>query len=536
LHSTVKAAGLGQQGRTRSAEENARAILHVDAMMTASAEAAAAAPGVVRALSYDAAVKKVAEAEQTTPNTLRRARERFEQEGKLTPPEAKRIKRDDPHHKQFAEGGPSLPVQEVIHELMKEAVEKNVYASTTTIRADVLSRTDEDIPKTTMLRWLKQMGYEHGEKKLTGLPAKYAAALIRRYILKYSEHLQAEKEGGSVLVWMDESYIHAGYCTRYSWFHRTNDVVPNRVRGSDKGKRLIIIHAMTKDGMLEHPKAKPSDNLSQKCKSAAIVTDKLSVKGFEPEDYHDTMNGEKFLEWINNRLIPAFKAKYKKKKMVLILDNAKYHHARGEDWVNANTMSKVELGTFLRQVKVPSINVGGYKFKADKYTADWLKKGKGGPTVEQLREVVRDYIKSHPAINTTLVHQALDRHDYELLYTPAYESWLQPIELVWARVKHEVATQSMLGRKWQETQEQTRVALKNIDKNLCAKLIRHTHTFMDEWLQTDEAGTLKQHGSLAVLRALSPEEREQCTDLNMEGDGLLVGGVKVDKANPQPGS
>jgi transposase len=385
-----------------------------------------------------------------------------------------------------------------------------------------------------MLRWLKELQYEHGEKKLTGLTAKYAAACIRRYILKYSEHLQDEKDENSVLVWMDESYIHAGYCSRYSWFHRDNEVVPNRVHGSDKGKRLIIIHAMTKDGMLEDPKAKPSDNLSQKCASAAIVTSKLSAKGFEPEDYHDTLNGEKFLEWINNRLIPAFQARYPGKKMVLILDNAKYHHARGEDWVNANTMNKVELGTFLRRVQVPSINVGGHKFKADKYTADWKKRGKGGPTVEQLKEVVRDYIKSHPAINTTLVHQAMAQHKYELLYTPAYESWLQPIELVWARVKHQVATQAGRGRKWQETQEQTKVALKNIDEGLCTRIIKHTHTFMDEWLLTDEAGSLKKHGSLDALCKLSPADRTKCTDLNMEGDGLLVGGVEVDKDNREP--
>ena len=29
--------------------------------------------------------------------------------------------------------------------------------------------------------------------------------------------------------------------------------------------------------------------------------------------------------------------------MVLILDNAKYHHCRGEDWVSPNKMKKTEL-------------------------------------------------------------------------------------------------------------------------------------------------------------------------------------------------
>jgi transposase len=528
LHSTVKAAGIGQQGRSRSAEENARAILHVDTMMTAAAAAAAASSSVVRTLSYDAVVKAVAKAEFTTPNTLRQTHQRYVREGELTPPEPKRIKRDDPHHMLFDEGGPSLEAQAVIHELMKDAAEMNIYASIRTIRAEVFAATGIEVPKTTMHTWLHDMDFEHGEKKLTGLKASYAHATIRRYILEYSAVLKEEERGNVVLVWMDESYIHTGYCSKYSWFHRDNDVVANRVRGSESGKRLIIIHAMTKDGMLEMPDIDPSDNLNEQYASASVVSAKLSAEGFEPEDYHDTLNGEKFLQWVRNRLIPAFQAKYKRKKMVLILDNAKYHHARGIEWVYANKMTKPALGNFLRLAKVKSIKLpGGRVIKADKFTAD---AGSGGPTVPDLREVVRDYIRSHPAINTTLVHQAMQPHKYQLLYTPPYESWIQPIELVWARVKHEVATQSMLGRKWQETQEQTKIALKNVSSQLCTNIIGHTHKLMNEWLQTDTAGSLKKHGSLEALGLLTPAQRAKCTDLNVE-DELRVGEAEEEKEN-----
>jgi hypothetical protein len=53
---------------------------------------------------------------------------------------------------------------------------------------------------------------------------------------------------------------------------------------------------MTKDRMLEKFGVDPSDNLEEKCPSAAIGTNKLSAEGYEPEDYHDTLNGEKFLQ------------------------------------------------------------------------------------------------------------------------------------------------------------------------------------------------------------------------------------------------
>ena len=56
---------------------------------------------------------------------------------------------------------------------------------------------------------------------------------------------------------------------------------------------------MTRDGMLDESKqqAEASDNLQEKAASAGIVSAKLSSEGSEPEDYHDTLNGEKFVAW-----------------------------------------------------------------------------------------------------------------------------------------------------------------------------------------------------------------------------------------------
>jgi len=517
LHNTVKAAGLGQQGRTRSAEENARALLHVDTLMAVSAAAAAAAPsGVVRALSYDAAVKKVAAAEQTTPNTLRRVRQRFEKEGQLAPPSPKRMKIDDPHHPRFGEGGPSLEIQNIIHGLVKEAADENTYISLSTLRAAVFAATDQQIPKSTMHTWVASMGFNHGKKKLTGLPPSYSNALVRRYLLQYTKHRKAEKRGGVVLVWMDESYIHQGYCSKYTWSHPTNTVTPNRTRGNESGKRLIIISAITKDGVLAHPDAEPSDNLEETCESASIVTSKLSADGFQPEDYHDTMNGERFLAWVENRLFPAFNKLYEGKKMVLILDNASFHKSKDETWKSVNGKSRTWLEEYLFNAEVEFIlGKDGRKIRSTKFTS---KKHEGGPTDAELRDVVRDHIKSHWS-NSTVLEQLFAREGHQLLWTPPYESWLQPIELVWARIKHEVARQSKRGRKWQETQDQTRKALKNIDKNLCTKLIEHTHKLMDEWLKSDDAGTLPKHAAtVAALTKLTVAQRAECTNLKSKVD------------------
>ena len=42
--------------------------------------------------------------------------------------------------------------------------------------------------------------------------------------------------------------------------------------------------------------------------------------------------------------------------MILILDNAAYHKARGPDWISPSKMKKAQLAEVLRQINVPSIS------------------------------------------------------------------------------------------------------------------------------------------------------------------------------------
>jgi hypothetical protein len=309
LRDTVTAAtGLGQQGRSRSAPEVAQTLLVLDAVRQV-------------APSFDAAVKLTAHAVQASPAKVRADAKRYERDGELAALQspAKRLTRNDPLHALFGVGGPSLQVESVIYQCVEEASSENRYISLRTIRAAIFAATTVEVARSTLHRWMAQLRLRWGEKKLSGLKPSYTFALIRRYLLRYSSFLEEQRRGECVLVWMDESYIHQGYCSAYSWFvDRGDPVTPNRVRGSEKGKRLIIIHAMTKDGMLDSLQAgqEASDNLGERCASAGLVTAKLSADGVEPEDYHDTMNGEKFLSWMRTRLMPAFEAKYRRKKMV----------------------------------------------------------------------------------------------------------------------------------------------------------------------------------------------------------------------------
>jgi len=86
----MKSEGLGQQGRSRSAGENARAVLQLNRLLSPQS------PLMKRTLSYDAVVKVVAAGEATTPDHIRQIHIRAVSNESLEPPEVKRIKRDDP--------------------------------------------------------------------------------------------------------------------------------------------------------------------------------------------------------------------------------------------------------------------------------------------------------------------------------------------------------------------------------------------------------------------------------------------------------
>jgi hypothetical protein len=267
----------------------------------------------------------------------------------------------------------------------------------------------------------------------------------------------------------------------------------------------------------------PSYHLGDVCTSASVVTEKLSVAGSaETADYHDTMSSDKFLQWLRNRLIPAFEAKYgKHKKMVLIMDNASYHKARPKDetWKTVTDKDRDWLEAYVYRAEIPFIVRAGDRKKIlpHKFTCP---KAKGGLTVLDLKTVVQDHIESHPS-NTTLVKEIMQVKKHELLYTVPYESWMQPIEVVWAQVKHQVARQARRGRTWQETQRQTREALSKMDASACTNIINSTHKLMNEWLTTDAAGTLKEFGSLEKLMRPSPAQRAKCTDLNLEDTEVI---------------
>jgi len=224
---------------------------------------------------------------------------------------------------------------------------------------------------------------------------------------------------------------------------------------------------------------------------------------------------------MENRLIPAFKRKYRGKKMILVMDNARYHNARGEDWTTPSDMNRGQCADFLRQIGVKRVRgeVRNHdrSFEASSFSKD---ERDGGPTLKLMREEMDKWLQSHPEANVEVPTQLVRdvRAGSRIIYTPPYESWLQPIELVWNQVKQQVAHGARKDRTTKEVEAATKAALQSIGGDRCTGTIDHVHRFIDKWLLTADAGWLGTFQSLDQLVAASAEERDAAYRRFMDGE------------------
>ena len=214
--------------------ENARALLHVDTHLKTG-------------LSFDEAIKATAHAELASPSTLRAAAKQFFTSGTLIKPEDRR---SHPQHPFHFDSGPTSAAQELIHRELHDVKLNNVFESCTTLCTELKDQLGLVVSKSTMHRWLHALGYQYGKKHFVNSDPSYRHTLIRRYIYKYAKALKEQEQGTVIIVYMDKSYISAHHCTAKLW-HLLSDFTKNEVRGDNKGKRIIIMHAMTKEGLLE---------------------------------------------------------------------------------------------------------------------------------------------------------------------------------------------------------------------------------------------------------------------------------------------
>jgi hypothetical protein len=429
----------------------------------------------------------------------------------------------NPQHPLHA-GGLTVEAQMQIHSILAEARLTNAFVPA----REVMRRAGVNVSERHARRLLRRLGYRWRRKRPMGTASKeQMSQRMRSFIRLYSEALQQEEDGVAILGYTDESYIHTQHRNRFLWADTANPE-GTQVRGSpSKGKRLILLHAMTREGLLTAPRrgravALPSNVVSDEALGCELIFEGL----VDSEDYHKNMDGTVFMQWVVNRLIPTFKRRFPGKKLILVLDNAAYHHPRGPDWVNPNEMKKEALAAWivehLPDGELMRVQDNGRERVFGK-AALFAHAGKYAPTCPLMRQWIKAYLNAHPAINQTLLQQEFARHGFQLIYTPPYQCDTQPIEMLWAYVKnyvgrvmgddHSVAAVTQLTRQGFYGDEANNHA--SADGAFCNRLIEHAHKWLNKWIERDE----ELSGDLRQLEGAAAEDGDVWDDMdNAEED------------------
>ena len=220
-------------------------------------------------------------------------------------------------------------------------------------------------------RLLNRLGYRHGRLRATYTLTEERRDRIELFIDKYLSAIKRAEESNCVVVYLDESFVNTRHSPSRGWTPKmynakrvNNDNVssaPTEKRGdrkSNKGQRLIMIHAMTRDGLLCKRVLDGDPSSPYDANVARQPLPKKNSKGIQfdltyltagwlfsadsrPKDYHKNVCGQMFMRYVRKQLIPTFQSVYgKNKKMVLYLDNAPYHHSRSGSQLNLKQMNK----------------------------------------------------------------------------------------------------------------------------------------------------------------------------------------------------
>ena len=450
--------------------------------------------------------------------TIAPAYHHYLETNELLEPDTSHQGRGNPSHPCHT-GSLTSEAQLLIHSILADARLTNAFVPA----REVMRQAGVQVSERHARRLLRRMGYKWRRKRPMGTASKeQMAQRMRSFIHQYSDALKQEEAGVAVIIDMDESYIHTQHRNRYMWA-LTSDEQGTQVRGTpSKGERLIIVHAMSKDGLLHAPR---------RGRSAAAPTNVLSDQDFtcevifkgtvDSEDYHKNMDGTVFMNWIRNRLIPSFKRRYPNKKLILLLDNASYHHPRGEDWVNPNKMTKQDLAAWivshLPDGELMRVQDGDHERIFGK-TSLFQHGSKYSPSCKQMRMWIKSYLLKHPLTNQTLVQQEFARHGFQLIYTPPYQCDTQPIEMLWAYVKNYVGRVMGDDHSVKAVTELTRQGFYGdqvnnhaaVDATFCQSIINHTHKWLNKWIERDEELT----GDILHVEGVDAESDDVWNDLD----------------------
>ncbi|CAF1390995.1 unnamed protein product [Rotaria sordida] len=342
------------------------------------------------------------------------------------------------------------------------------------------------MPHSTLAYTLHRLGYQFGhDHVISGHLLKDKTSSIRQFIIDYANALKADERGDSIIIYMHELYVNTRHALNGTWYDASTPIGNKLIRGTGKGARLIIVHAMTKYGLLHHSNKEDAIGVE---KTAEMIWFADKANG----NYHKNMDSANFLLWLHDHLFPTFQLLFSSKKMILVLDNASYHHARALDFIDPYKMNKSEVTEKLLFYNIDNIEVEREgKIRMDSSTYN-KRGGSKAPTLVELQTALSNHLQNIGYVGKTEVQKLFESYGYTLIYTPPCMPQFQPIELIWTYVKRYVASQFKFGRSISELKQHTLQGLYGdsdkhigVTSDLTLKVIENVHGVINRYIKED---------------------------------------------------
>ena len=232
-------------------------------------------------------------------------------------------------------------------------------------------------------------------------------------------------------IYLDETWVNQNHSKKYIWqdSHGNGGLkVP-----VGKGSRLIVCHAGSeKTGFIEN--SKWVFRSGQKT---------------QVSDYHSEMNSENFKFWFQNRLLNSLE-----EGSIIIMDNASYHSTVADKLPSSKT-KKDDIRKWLEDNEV---------------TYDLSQ------TKAELLRLVAPYKSREKSYELDRIANEMG---HEVIRLPPYHCQYNPIELIWARVKGEVADKNTTF-KLADVERLMHDALGNVTPEHWASCVQHAERLQEE--------------------------------------------------------
>lgn len=232
---------------------------------------------------------------------------------------------------------------------------------------------------------LHKMGYRYKKcksKRLLLIEQPNITVWRKNYLTQIRNYRTQNRN----IYFLDETYINASHHASKCWQSSSESGIHADI---GKGRRLVILHAGSRNGLVDD----------------ALTIFKSDAK---TGDYHGDMNGPTFYKWVDEKLKDKLLP-----NSVVVMDNASYHSVQVE--------KKPTISSLKREMQ------------------DWLLRHNvefsGTMTKAQLLLLITSTQKE-PVYR---IDELLKACGHTVLRLPPYHPDLNPIELVWADIKNNIA-------------------------------------------------------------------------------------------------